>query len=337
MSCTHDTLASYKRDDDAFGLTHTKTVQRRFAERLRGVLGRINGALTRAIVEDELLGIKEKRREKEALMRRVSLEDKSTSDSGTDTLAVDDPGPFEVDDNPTLVARFIRWFRDQLQSEYLTVVGRNDNQYVRKAYAAGIRFANRQLDEANVVVDTAPIDDVVSRPKHARMLRRLSNRVFKNLESLTEDMVPPVREALVEGLNEGKNPREIARDIRGRVDSIGKHRSTMIARSETINAYSESSIQQYRDISERQDIDIGLQHGDWQATPDNRTCPFCRRLSGATLTFDEMQGEQVRFRGSVFRLQPPAHVNGRCAILPTLDVDTDDLPPLEERVPGTVI
>jgi len=88
-------------------------------------------------------------------------------------------------------------------------------------------------------------------------------------------------------------------------------------------------------VSERQDIDIGLRHGDWQATPDNRTCAFCRRLSGATLSFDEMQNTRVRFRGQVYRLQPPSHSNGRCAILPSLGVDSDELPPLEERVPGT--
>jgi len=314
MGCM-DTLESYTRPDGAFGVSNTQTVQKRFAQRLRGVLGRINGALTRAIVEDDIFNLK-------------------TED---DALAVDEPGPFDTTNNPTLIAQFIRWFQSQLDSEFLTVVGRTSNQFLRKAYAEGIRRANRELRDEDVLVQSENLDDVLSRPIHASALRRLATRTYGNLESLTQDMVPAVREQLVEGFAEGQNPRKIAREIRGRIDSIGKHRSTLIARSEIINAHSEASLNQYESVRDEEDTDIGLRHGDWQATPDNRTCPFCRRLSGATLSFEEMRNTRVEFRRQVYRLMPPSHPQGRCAVLPSIGVDTDDLPPLEERVPGTVI
>jgi len=187
------------------------------------------------------------------------------------------------------------------------------------------------------LVRSEDLDDVLSRPIHARTLRRLATRTYENLESVTEDMVPAVREELVEGFAEGDNPTTIARRIRGRVDSIGKHRSTMVARSEIINAHSEGSVNQYEQVAESEGLDIGLRHGEWQATPDDDTCAFCLRLSGATLTFSEMRSEMVEFRGQVYRLMPPAHPNGRCVILPTIGVDTDELPELETRVPGTVV
>jgi len=314
-ACGTEALSPYTRDAEDFGTTRTQTAQQQFAQRLRGVLGRLNARIREAIIDRDLLKLQ-----------------------GDDTEAlVDDPPDeiFETRQRRTAVAAFFRWLRNQLQEYYLSVVGEEENQFIRQAYAAGIRFANRQLGEQDVVVDSDNIADVVSRPKHAQMLRRLSRRTFENLESVTEDMVPAIRDTLVEGLDEGKNPREIARDINGRVDSIGKHRSTMIARSEVVNAYSQSTLEQYRDVAERQDLDIGLRHGEWLATPDNRTCTFCRRLSGATLTFDEMESGRVVFRGQEYRLLPPSHPNGRCSILPSMGVDPESLPPLEERVPGT--
>jgi len=318
MSCTHciEALAPYRRENGTGGPTNTFTVQRRFAQRLRGVLSRINARIREAIDENDLFDL-----------RGEALED--VEDVPEDT--------FNFPTSQAKVAGFLAWLRDQLDSGFLGVVGPDSNEFVRQAYATGLRNAQRNLSDLDIAFESEAIDDILSRPIHRTALQTLYTRTYENLVSVRDDVAQAVRDELVTGLTEGENPREIGRTLTDRVDSIGKHRATMIARSETINAHSEATLNQYEQTRDDADVDIGLQHGDWQATQDTQTCPFCRRLSGETLTFREMRNTAVQFRGQVYRLKPPAHPNGRCTILPALGVDPGSLDPLEERVPGNVI
>lgn len=304
-------LSPYTRDSPS-GPTGTDDIQTRFAQRLRGVLGRINARIREAVDEDDLFDLR------------------------AESLAVEDP-PEQVFDFPTDSAKvrgFLRWLREQLDSEFLNVVGPDSNQFLRQAYAAGIETANSQLKGLNVSFESTELDDVLSRSIHRSALQTLFTRTFENLQSVRDDVAQAVRDELVDGLTAGENPRDVARSLTERVDSIGKHRATMIARSETINAHSEATLTRADEISRRADTNITARHGEWQDSRDARVCPFCRRLDGTELTTSEMRTTGVEFRGQVYRLKPPAHPNGRCRI--KLRLGEAPTTPLRERLDSEI-
>jgi len=314
---TVDTLQSYTRGGSG-GPTATTTAQDRFAQRLRGVLGRINAAIKRGIIQDDIFNLQEE----------------------SDTLAVDDPGPFETDDSARATVLFIGWLREQLNNEYLEVVGPDSNQWLRKAYAQGIRNVHGQLKDADIAFQRPDMDELLGAPIHTRKLQTLYTRTYSNLESVADDIVSDVRDTLTEGFRDGLGPREIARNLTDRVDSIGKHRSTMIARSEVINAHSEGSLTRIDEINDEVEEQVAVTHGVWDAANDDRVCAFCRALDGTTMSTTEMRDNTVEviseigenFLGNTFRLQPPAHPNGRCNI--RVMVGTGDLEEsLDERLP----
>lgn len=323
-----DCLSPYIRDSGTGGPTPTFTTQRRFAQRLRGVLGEINAAIRRGVVEKDIFNLRD----------------------GTDTLAVDDPGPFETDNNPQRMVLFIQWLREKLNTEFLTVVGPDRNQFIRKAYAAGLRQSNGQLRDLDVAFVPENANEVIGRPIHISALQELFTRTFSNLQSVADDIVTDVRNTLITGFKKGKGPDEIARNLTDRVDSIGKNRATMIARSEVINAHSEASLTRIDEVQEEspEDSILTATHGDWDAANDTRVCRFCHTLDGVRLTTREMRGTLVTVTspltrppsnpdagsqvGQTFRLKPPAHPNGRCRI--GIRVGGEISEPLEERLPG---
>jgi len=305
-----DTYQSYTRDS-GFGPTNTKTATKRFEQRLRGVLERINAAIRKAIVEEDLFNLR------------------------VDTLAVDDPGPFEESSDMATMAKFTQWLREQLNTEFLTVVSAAENQYIRRTYAEGMRLATRQLQNQDVDLQTVDIQELVEKDRFDTGLRTLFRRNFRQLESVKEDMVDDIRGTLLEGFRDGWNPSKMARKITDRVDSIGKNRATMIARSETINAHSQGFLDRTEQVQEELDIPMGVRHVGRVTAADEDVCAFCRRTSDSVFTIEEFGGTTVQWRGQIWRVAPPSHPNGRCSI--QVELGEQDLPPLEERVPGNVI
>lgn len=311
-----DTLASYTRPRSDYGPAQITTATIRLEQRLRGALRRINSALKTAIIEDDIFGLKS---------------------DGRDTLAVDDPPPLRTEDTPRKTVLFVQWLREQLDSELLEVVSRGENQYIRSAYAQGIRLATSQLRERGIDPATVDISELVERGNYQRGLRTLFTRTYDSLQDLTDDVVREVRGELMEGFSRGEGPRKVADRISGRIDSVGKHRATLIARTEMMHAHSEGALQRYEDIGEQSDADIGLRHVGRLSANDARVCAACRRLEDSVFTIDEFRSATFEFRGSVYRVGIPSHPNGRCVTVPEVGVSGDDLAPLSERVPGTLV
>lgn len=301
---------SYVRDETSHGPTKTKTVMTRFEQRLRGVLGRINARIREALIDRDIFGMQ------------------------TDTLEVDDPPALQERSNPRKIAEFVAWLREQLDSEFLTVVSAGENQYIRKAFVMGVGLGTRQLQDADVDLDSVDVDEIVESGRFDRGLQTLFTRTLENLKSLTDDIVESVREELLTGFQEGRNPREIARNITDRVDKVGKHRATLIARTEIINAHTEGSLQRYEQAQESIDGDVMVRHVGRLTAKDEDVCLFCRLTEDNIYTIPEFRSTRVLFNGTVYRLAPPSHPNGRCTPIPEIGF-TDELPPLEERLPGS--
>lgn len=311
--CT-ESLSPYTRESGSGGPTPTFTVQKIFAQRLRGVLSRINARLRDAVISRDLFLIR-----------------------AQDTEALVDDPPEGIFDFPTQRRRvrgFLQWLRQQLDEYFLNVVGPDRNEFIRTAYAAGIRNVHSQLTDENVAFERPEMEDMLLRPLHRSELQTLYTRTYENLESVRDDVAQAVRDELVEGFTQAESPSAIARRLTDRVDSIGKNRSTMISRSETINAYSEGTLNRTEEINETTDADIATAHGEWDAAMDTRTCPFCRTINNVDLRPSEMRGQVVQFRGDVYRLKPPAHPNGRCNIRLQVGATIDE--PLVDRLPAEV-
>jgi len=314
---------SYTRPRGEYGPTNTQSVTRTFEQRLRGVLGRINAKIREFVGEKDWFGINEQ----------------------SDTLAVEDPDPFNTDNNPKKIALFVNWLREQLDANYLSIVGPDRNEWIETAYKEGIRNVHRQLSDLNVSFEREDANDLVSVPIHRSSLRELYTRTYSNLQSVRDDVATDVRDTLLEGFQEGKGPREIARTLTDRIDSIGKYRSTLIARSETINAHSSGTLSRIDELNEDTEQEIVASHGEWDAAMDNRTCAFCQALNGVEMATDEMGrfsvevGESAnlpnQFIGRNFRLKPPAHPNCRCNIRVSIGPTGLDTP-LDERLPNGV-
>jgi len=319
MSCCHtEALSPYTFDRSERAPTNTFTHQQQFAQRLRGVLSRINARIREAIEENSLFDF-----------RQEALVDNPPSEI------------FETENNRTKLRGFLAWLREQLNDEFLTVVGPDRNQFIRAAYIVGLRNAHGQLDDLDVsfVRDT---EQLLSRPIHISALRELYTRTYENLVSVRDDVAQAVRDELLEGFQEGRGARDIARDLTDRVDSIGKHRATMIARSEIINAHSTGTIKRAQELNRDADAEIAAGHGEWDAAMDSRTCDFCRALNGTQFRLDEMDSLSVSVTGSLpeafvgrtFRLKPPAHPNGRCNI--RLIVGSEITDSSDDRLPAGI-
>lgn len=310
-----EALGRYTRDEWA-STTPAVTHQRQFAQRLRGVLRRINAQIRAAVVERDLFNLQ-----------------------GNESEALVDEPPDRVFQYPKRrqkIAGFLAWLRSQLQQDYLTVVGPDRNQFLRAAYAQGLRNVHTQLSELDVGFERPDTDTLLSRPVHRSALQELYTRAYSDLQSVSEDVESEVRDTLVEGFQEGESPSTIARNLTDRVNSIGKHRSTLIARSETMNAHSQSSLNRIDELNESVENEIAAGHGEFDAAVGSpRTCAFCRRLSGTPLTTSEMASGVVQFRGDVFRLGPPAHPHGRCRVGVSVGGGPIDTP-LSERLPAGI-
>jgi len=317
MTCQHhktEALSPYTRDGPG-GPTRTTTLQDTFAQRLRGVLSRINARIRDAIINNKAF------QNVEAL--------------------VDDPPDsiFQTDNSRAAIGRFLEWVRTQLDDNYLEVVGPDRNQFIRAAYAAGVRHVHGEISDLDVSFERADVDELLGRPIHRSSLQQLYTRTYENLESVRDDVAQAVRDELVAGFTEGENPTKIARRLTDRVDSIGKHRSTMIARSEVMNAHSTGALNRVEEINQdrpTQEDKLVTGHGEWNAAiAQENTCAFCRTMNGVALTPREMATTTVQFRDDIYRLKPPAHPNGRCNI--SVRVGPNQLDEsLDERLPTEV-
>jgi len=317
--CT-EALSPYTREGPG-GPTPTTTTQDQFAQRLRGVLRRLNARMREAIIKRDLFNLREQ--------------------NGREALVDDIPDEvFETESRRAAALGFLRWVRQQLDENFLTVVSEDTNQFIRKAYARGLENVADQLNDADLTLAPTDTDNLLGRPFHQQELQTLFTRTYENLVSVRDDVAQAVRDELVEGFTQGENPTKIARSLTDRVDSIGKHRATMIARSEVMNAYSQGTLSRMEEInSERERTDDGqliAGHGTWDAAmAQPNTCPFCRAVNGTMLTADEMATTTVQFRGDVYRLAPPSHPQGRCRIRVEVGPDRID-EPLEDRLPAEV-
>jgi len=287
--------------------TRTITLRRRWSQDMAGRFIRVRAAVREAVVDNDVLGLTDSRLPINVVSRNQQLEI---------------PG-FKAYDFPRAsekVDAFMSWLREmankEIMGEAAWEAGRRTGErrllrsadqrwtdvYVRTAYQRGIAHGRRELNKVGIPVPAKDQDirAAFNQPFHAERVGLLYSRVFTDLRGVTDAMAQQMSRVLAQGLAEGINPRQMARNLSGRVDKIGITRARTIARTETIRAQAEAAINEYEAAGIDQ-IDLKV---EW-ATAGFNVCPICIRLAGrGPYTTREIRG------------MIPAHPNCRCAPIP---------------------
>lgn len=294
--------------------TKTLEVRQNFLQDIRGRFRRLSGVIRRAIgPENDVLKLSQN---------------------------IDAPGAFDFPTDREKIQAFQEWLTETIENEVLEPASFTDlregnhwtSDYIRSAYLIGRNVAIGRLKQEGVSVENLPNSELLQTRTSIKTLRDLYSRTYENLRDITEDMAGVIRQELTEGFAQGENPTKMARRITNKVKNIQRTRAETLARTETINAATDATFDEY----ERAGVDT-VSHGEWQTAMDTDVCPFCRRLSGERFKISEFRANHtVEFRGQIYRLNFPAHPNGRCVPTPVIGFD-GELSPLAERVPGELL
>lgn len=266
--------------------THTQTVRTRYGQRLRGQLGHLNAAIRDGIIEDDVFFLQNENPEQPSQQQ-----------------------PYQFPTDQGQIRAFMDWFRKQVQKGFLSVVDPRKNVFIQAAYEQGVKGARAKL----TVEGPEPDFEL---PAHKRALRELFTRNYKLLREVSDDMARDVRDSLVEGLRDGHHSSKIAREITNRVDKVGKHRATLIARTEVINAYSEGSLHQYEQV----DVEGVTVQSELLTAQDDRVCDLCEAIADmGAFSLSEMRTKTLKLHGQVVNPKPPIHPRCRCTIIPVTE------------------
>jgi len=244
---------------------------------------------------------------------------------------------FEFDSDSGRVGQFYQWLRGALRDELLDPVPRSAQEagehwtaaFIRRAYVIGWNQATGLLFQRGASVENYDDEAILNLPIPQAQLRDLYTRTFEQLQGITDAAADTLREELTTGLNNGENPRKIARRLTEALESIERSRAQTLARTEIINSHSMAALDRYEDAG------VGVvSHSEWATADDDRVCAICRALDGREFTTAEMRTTTFEMDGVSFpvRLRPPAHPNGRCVLLPVIGADPPATP-LEDRLP----
>ena len=257
-----------RRSDDP---SRTKTLRNKYARNLRGGFSRINTVIREAVGERDIFGL------------------------SRDALA-SQPRDFTFARDDQKVDRFVEWLEKAQRDDVLTVIDRNENTYIKSAYRRGVKNAQQDLRRQGVDVG-GEFGDVFNQPIHQEKAQALFTRNFRELRGVTEAVDQAVSRELADALLEGANPRETARRITDRVDSIGKTRASTLARTEILNSHNEAFLTRTEQVlGEDAEVEVLaeiLTAGD--------ACDICEPRHGETMTLKEARADG-----------PPWHPNCKC-------------------------
>lgn len=242
---------------------------------------------------------------------------------------------FEFHTSAQKITEFQKWLREQFKS---TITGKSEEELWEKYIQSGFeKGAGRAFDDWTAKdKGKLPFGDIAGEldlpsfyaggkreflksafamPETVEKVKLLAGRTFDDLEGCTEDMATKLGRLLSDGLIEGKNPRDVGKEIADQLD-VSENRAQTIARTEIIRAHAEGQL----DAFEKMGVtEIGIDV-EWSTAGDLRVCPECDELNGTIYTVEEAHGLL------------PYHPNCRCAFLPHSDEwDKEDKEDIEKR------
>jgi SPP1 gp7 family putative phage head morphogenesis protein len=202
---------------------------------------------------------------------------------------------------------FLKWLREQEDAGILETIrpgrtSRWQDVYVRAPYSQGVTHANSFLAAAGLEIDPSVVGSVFNRPIHAEALSLLYTRQFTDLSGITAAVDTQISRILTQGFAEGIGPRDMARNMSGAINTIGRNRSLVLARTETIRAHAAGTLNRYKEKGIKEVVG----QAEFATAGDDRVCPQCAGLEGTTYSIDEASGVI------------PVHPQCRCVWLPVV-------------------
>lgn len=218
----------------------------------------------------------------------------------------------------------LKQFRDWLKTQFGSLVrGKTEDELWRLYLQEGFRRgAGRSYED---VTGRYPEPDKLdfyrgskdqflrsafARPETRDKVELLVSRTFEELDGMTQETGTRMARVLADGLTQGKNPRDVARDLDDQLD-VGLNRALTIARTEIIRAHAEGQLTALEQMGV-EEVGVAV---EWATAGDEKVCPLCEPLEGIVLKLDEAKGLL------------PRHPNCRCAFLPANVGET----PTEDR------
>lgn len=287
--------------------TGTATIRDRYAQRLRGAFADLNTLVRAGVRDRDIFGL-----------------DMDVLQDGDDL-----PPLMRLDRDERKLALFDQWLQARIDEDILEVIDRDENRFVRAAYARGLQDADQALAAIGIDVPDQDVEDIFALGVHRNRVEDLYAQNFADLTDITQEMSRQIGDELATGFAAGEGPDDIARRITDRVDKIGKTRATTLARTRIIDAHAEATLNRYDNFGV-----TGIRvHAEWATAGDQRVCPICENLEGETWTIDEARTGTIELTeddvaGAVpegrsaseftgeFPIKPPAHPRCRCRLLP---------------------
>jgi len=283
--------------------TRTKTLRRAFEREIRRIINHIKRQINKQVGQLDGFALNEQNGPDYRLVRRI----------GT-ILGVNTNAKFEFARTSKQVDEFEKWIQEQLGELASTNKDKYWEEFVAKGYekGAGRAFTDSRKAQRAQAAGSAEkaahfagskeefLRSAFGQAESVDKLKLLASRTFTDLKNVESATAAEIRRVLTDGLAQGKNPWEIARDLNKAVDTIGKNRALIIARTEIIRAHSEGQLDALEQLGVEE---VGVMV-EWSTAGDDRVCPLCQPLEGVVLKTKEA-------RGII-----PRHPQCRCAFVP---------------------
>lgn len=250
-----------------------------------------------------------------ALVRRFQLVKKQIREKIVTQNAfgmVTNAGEFDFPTKTAKVRGFMSWLDRMVEEGVLErtsgmPMDRAANQswqnvYLRSAYQKGLAGAAQSMRRDGVEVSDRWIDEGFYRPVHADAVGLIYTRAYSDLEGITKAMDTRISRTLAEGMASGWGMDRIADSLDDAVDGIGIVRARMLARTETIRAHAEATLNTYEEAGV-EGVEV---MSEFTTAGDDHVCPKCEALEGKQYSLEDA-------RGII-----PVHPNCRCAWLPVV-------------------
>lgn len=280
-----------------FDPTGTTSIRKRFEADLVRRFKRLRRLIIEAVAENDVLGLAPKNR------LNVRLGDQAPP-----------RGAFSFARSDQKVQLFMSWLREEQARGILEIqpgasiesaaANAWTSTYIDSSYRKGIRDAGRKLREGGASVAESWTESFFNRPIHADRVGLIYTRTFSELEGVTSAMDTQISRILAEGIANGQGPMQMAREMANRVDKIGITRARVIARTETIKAHADATLNAYTEAGiEGVEVEAEILLG-------SKPCELCEQMkAGGPYTIREARGLIPRHPNCVCGYNPKV-VNG---------------------------
>lgn len=296
--------------------TRTLHLRNTWARDFRVRFAKLKRAIVQAVVTEDVFGLNPP----DAGIRRIMVQDAVLKTPGH--------GAFAFPRSQKKVTAFMEWLQEQEQAGLLETtripqIGVASESpwtdiYISDSYSRGVQRARYELAHAGYAVPsieaTGGVLASMSLPFHIDRVGLLFSRTYSELKGITSAMDQIISRVLSQSMADGDGARVIAKKLLSTISGVGdlsftdkigrfipaEQRAEMIARTETIRAFNEAALQEYKNWGA-----VGVSAiVEFQTAGDSRVCPTCASMQGRIYSLDEASGII------------PVHPRCRCCWLP---------------------